>query len=139
MLVVTGVGGSIEIDISTRFSAYHISNMLSAHTVAQKPFEMFVLAIRVPSYLKRVTTYSIDNASVKSSPRDFIMRRDSIWKVGRHDSTFKKQNVQQLKIMYLLKVKPLMTPLITYLTEDSLKNSHQTYHVPKNALKVSCF
>ena len=30
VLVVTGVGGSIEIDISTRFSAYHISNMLSA-------------------------------------------------------------------------------------------------------------
>ena len=55
--------------------------------------------------MKRVTTYCyfIDNASVKSSPRDFIMRRDSIWKVGRHDSTFKKQNVQQLKIMYLLK------------------------------------
>ena len=89
--------------------------------------------------MKRVTTYCyfIDNASVKSSPRDFIMRRDSIWKVGRHDSTFKKQNVQQLKIMYLLK--PLMTPIITYLTEDSLDNSHQTYHVPKNAMKVSCF
>ena len=80
--------------------------------------------------MKRVTTYCyfIDNASVKSSPRDFIMRRDSIWKVGRHDSTFKKQNVQQLKIKYLQN-------LITYLTEDSLDNSHQTYHVPKNAMK----